>query len=915
MARRMLIDATHDEETRVTVVNGNRLEEFDYETESKRQLKGNIYLAKVTRVEPSLQAAFVEYGGNRHGFLAFSEIHPDYYRIPVGDRDDLVEDNPTDDDDDDETTTDSTAPVEELGGDEGADEAQEQTAKRRPRLKRQYKIQEVIKRRQVILIQVVKEERGNKGAALTTYLSLAGRYCVLMPNTSRGGGVSRKITNIQDRKRLKTVVAELKVPTGMAVIVRTAGSGRTKTEVKRDFEYITRLWDQIRTKTLDGTAPSLIHEEGNLIKRSIRDLYTKEIEEVLVAGDESYRTAKDFMKTLMPSHAKKVQPYRDENGIPLFQRYQVESQLSAIHEPTVILKSGGSIVMNQTEALVAIDVNSGRATKERHIEETAIKTNLEAAEEIARQLRLRDMAGLIVIDFIDMDDSRNDAAVERKLKESLRRDRARIQVGRISPFGLLEMSRQRLRPSLLEAISQHCPTCSGTGYIQSTDSAALNVLRTIEEEGLRLRTANLTVTVNPEVAMYILNSKRAALTEMEANYGYKLSILVDMKMLPTDFTLDREGVLEGEALIKEVPPIIADEEDDVVVTKDTEQDSEQDGDNKSRKRRRRRRGRKREDERDDQNPSDENQEEGEASSENGDDNDDSDENQRKRRKRGRRGGRRRNRGRDEQGNELPDSEGDNEAENAEIPVPSGEDGDAAAASEDGEEKPRNNRGRRNQRSRYGRRGNRHDRDDRKNNDATAANDGTSGDTVTTETDGAPTSGVSQVIDDTPRKVRRRKIPIETSSDTPAVSAAVETPKVEAAPATPSEASTNEASQGETVGTTDDAPTAKKTRAKKGTAKKARAKKATAKKTAAKKATAKKTRAKKATAKKPDAETATPVAATAAATPAAAPVASPAPEAAKPAAPAAPVPKAEPVADTPKPEGPKRKGWWSRVIGS
>ena len=535
MARRMLIDATHPEETRVVAVHGNRLEEFDYETATKQQLKGNIYLAKVTRVEPSLQAAFVEYGGNRHGFLAFSEIHPDYYRIPVADREDLVDDE---NGDDDETSAENDS-VEELGGDEGADEAVEETQRRRPRLKRHYKIQEVIKRRQVLLVQVIKEERGNKGAALTTYLSLAGRYCVLMPNTSRGGGVSRKISSPQDRKRLKTVMAELNVPDGMAVILRTAGQERSKAEIKRDYEYIMRMWDTIRETTLESTAPALIHEEANLIRRSIRDLYTKDIDEILVAGDAGYRMAKDFMKAMIPSHAKKVQPYKDEGNVPLFQRYQVEGQLNQIYDPVVHLRSGGSIVMHQTEALVAIDVNSGRATRERHIEETALKTNLEAAEEIARQLRLRDLAGLVVIDFIDMEENRNDHSVERKLKESLRRDRARIQVGRISPFGLLEMSRQRLRPSLLEAMTQPCPTCGGIGYIPSTESAALRVLRSIEEEGLRRRSRNITVQVPPSVALYILNNKRATLAEMETNYDLTVTIETDDTFIPPHFVLSR----------------------------------------------------------------------------------------------------------------------------------------------------------------------------------------------------------------------------------------------------------------------------------------------------------------------------------------------------------------------------------------
>ena len=520
MANKMLIDAAHPEETRVVVVRGNRVEEFDFEAANRKQLRGNIYLAKVTRVEPSLQAAFVEYGGNRHGFLAFSEIHPDYYQIPVADRLALLAEEQRshrDEDDDDEnggggesrrggrdrrrgrnrgqnrseaaeadTPVIASAPeteaeaeaeaaddsnsedaagggivevgsgsdeehVEALGGGDAADDIPERVV----RTRKQYKIQEVIKRRQVLLVQVVKEERGNKGAALTTYLSLAGRYSVLMPNTARGGGISRKITNTVDRKRLKSVASELDVPDGMGVILRTAGASRTKVEIKRDFEYLLRLWENVRDLTLKSAAPTLVYEEGSLIKRSIRDLYNKDIDEVIVAGDEGYREAKDFMRMLMPSHAKNVQAYRE--AAPLFQRFGVEAQLDAMFSPSVSLKSGGYIVINQTEALVSIDVNSGRATREHNIEDTALKTNLEAAEEISRQLRLRDLAGLIVIDFIDMDESRNNRSVERKLKDCLKNDRARIQVGRISHFGLMEMSRQRIRTGVLESSTEVCP--------------------------------------------------------------------------------------------------------------------------------------------------------------------------------------------------------------------------------------------------------------------------------------------------------------------------------------------------------------------------------------------------------------------------------------------------------------------------
>jgi ribonuclease E len=812
MAKRMLIDATHSEETRVVVLDGTRLEEFDFESSTKKQIKGNIYLAKITRVEPSLQAAFVEFGGNRHGFLAFSEIHPDYYRIPVGDRDsdsgessgrsergesgrgpggagrrparrgraaprDRVagdgapgalehhgESHPGDgeqpyenrsddqgsygearhddaghehgdhehddhehgdhghgdhehgghdhaehdhaahdhaahapddhehdahehdghehdghghDDHDhqhhdhaahdhqphshdeqpaehaeartdagephleneperdrdqiraersapdeitalpgdveasygsdaegevqsealgfgnggfggsedssyarhDEVQTEAPAPTEiqgeapaeafeTLGGDDF-----EEAARQRSRSMRHYKIQEVIKRRQIILVQVTKEERGNKGAALTTYLSLAGRYCVLMPNTGRGGGVSRKITSATDRRRLKDILEDLELPDGMGVIVRTAGSERSKPEIKRDFEYLLRLWDEIRSLTLKSTAPALIYEEGNLIKRSIRDLYARDIDEVLIDGEEGYRTAKAFMKMLMPSHAKRVQPYRDPT--PLFHRYQVEGQIDLIHSPVVQLKSGGYIVINPTEALVAIDVNSGRSTKERNIEETATRTNLEAADEVARQLRLRDLAGLIVVDFIDMEEHRNQASVERRIKDAMKWDRARIQLGRISAFGLLELSRQRLRPSLLEASTLPCPHCSGTGTIRSTESTALHVLRAIEEEGIRRRTAEACIYVPTGVALYVLNQKREALAQIEARYGFHVSVANDDTLIPPAFRLERLRAFTPEEIAMlpipvAAPPRIEDEDDDDILEDDEE---------------------------------------------------------------------------------------------------------------------------------------------------------------------------------------------------------------------------------------------------------------------------------------------------------------------------------------------------------
>ena len=643
----MLIDATHAEETRVVVVDGNKVEEFDFESENRRQLAGNIYLAKVTRVEPSLQAAFVDYGGNRHGFLAFSEIHPDYYQIPVADRQALMEEErayaeaqKAKEDEDEKpkrrsrsrsrskakaaeaASDDATAskdvesdqidgmetidlddeegsspmervaetPVEEPEdapeeaaeadtddveaqaetdgeeatetadeGDDDEDEAPKRksdaSAKddsiesvaddddqedirpaRKPRPRR-YKIQEVIKVRQILLVQVVKEERGNKGAALTTYLSLAGRYCVLMPNTARGGGISRKITNAADRKKLKEIANEIEVPEGAGLIVRTAGAKRTKAEIKRDYEYLQRLWEQIRELTLKSIAPAKIYEEGDLIKRSIRDLYNREIDEVYVEGERGYRIAKDFMKMIMPSHAKNVKLYAE--SLPLVARYQGESYLAGMVNPTVQLPSGGYIVIGVTEALVAIDVNSGRATKEGSIEQTATKTNLEAADEVARQLRLRDLAGLIVIDFIDMDERKNNAAVEKRVKEKLKTDRARIQVGRISGFGLMEMSRQRLRPGMIEATTQPCQACHGTGLIRSDDNLALSILRQIEEEGTRKRSREVLIKAPVGIANFLMNQKREHIAQIEGRYGLSVRIEGDPVLVSPDFSLEK----------------------------------------------------------------------------------------------------------------------------------------------------------------------------------------------------------------------------------------------------------------------------------------------------------------------------------------------------------------------------------------
>jgi ribonuclease E len=633
--KRMLVDAIHPEETRIVVTAGNRLEEFDFESATRRQLRGNIYLAKVTRVEPSLQAAFVEYGGNRHGFLAFSEIHPDYYQIPVADREALLRDEEHEDDQADEaeeaiapaaegeasveadTESESaegdddshieqapanSEPVESIGGADALEEVPER--RRQSPNRRHYKIQEVIKRRQVMLVQVVKEERGNKGAALTTYLSLAGRYSVLMPNTARGGGISRKITNAADRKRLKEITSDLEVPQGMGVILRTAGASRTKAEVKRDFEYLMRLWESVRSLTLKSQAPCLVYEEGSLIKRTIRDLYNKDIDEVFVAGEDAYREAKDFMRMIMPSHAKNVVQYTEDQ--PLFSKYGIEQQLDSMFSPTVTLPSGGYIVINPTEALVSIDVNSGRSTKEHNIEDTALQTNLEAADEVARQLRLRDLAGLIVIDFIDMMENRSNRAVERKLKDCLKDDRARIQVGRISHFGLMEMSRQRIRFGVVESSTHKCPICDGTGLVRSTESLALMIMRHIEDHVLRRQGQSINVRVPVDVALYILNFKRDTLTSLEARNHLSITVTADGKMTGHQFAIEKgearvmayadqratEHVRVDSAVIDdEVDEDIVDEAKDEVADDLAAPVAAENGDGESRGRRRRRRRR------------------------------------------------------------------------------------------------------------------------------------------------------------------------------------------------------------------------------------------------------------------------------------------------------------------------------------
>ncbi len=636
MTKRMLIDANHPEETRVVVLQDHQLADFDFESSTKRQIKGNVYLAKVTRVEPSLQAAFVDYGGNRHGFLAFSEIHPDYFQIPQADRELLAklerESAEAEGGNGDGNGSARRKPARrrsenaEEGAEDGAEgadddevmqvreDAEEETAdvmseqaRRRARLLRSYKIQEVIKRRQIMLVQVVKEERGTKGAALTTYLSLAGRYCVLMPNTARGGGISRKISSGEDRAKLKSIVAELDVPQGMGLIVRTAGQQRSRTEIKRDYDYLMRQWSEIRDTTLQSVAPALIYAEGDLIKRAMRDLYSRDIDEVLVEGEAAHRSAKRLMTMMMPSRARHVKLYKEE--LPLFFKYKVEDQLDAMHSPTVQLPSGGSIVMHATEALIAIDVNSGKSTRERHIDETAVKTNLEAADEIARQLRLRDLAGLVVIDFIDMAENRHQRSVEKRMRDALKIDRARIQLGRISMFGLLELSRQRLRPSLQELSSQVCPTCQGLGSVRSTESCALQALRLAEEAGIRGETKVIRLLLPAEVALYVLNQKRDGLIRLEQRYAMRIEVAVDRDSTP--------GQVKAETLEKrdpaEVPklPVVAEAPVEAVEEEIAESDEaeveerpavpraeagEAEDDDASRKRRRRRRRRRRSDE-------------------------------------------------------------------------------------------------------------------------------------------------------------------------------------------------------------------------------------------------------------------------------------------------------------------------------
>jgi len=805
MTMRMLIDARHPEETRVAVAKGNRIEEFDFESAERKQLKGNIYLAKVTRVEPSLQAAFIEFGGNRHGFLAFSEIHPDYYQIPKEDRDALLreeqeeaealaaEDDDHFDDEHDEHDHDhdhaeasdhdiDVESIERLDDDGGHDEEPsaedhphedgeeaakprrsksagrgdgdhvEALRKRRQNLRRRYKIQDVIRRRQVLLVQVVKEERGNKGAALTTYLSLAGRYCVLMPNTSHGGGISRKISNAADRKRLKTIMAEMNLPRTMGCIVRTAGLQRTKVEIKRDFDYLARLWDGIRENTLKSEAPALIYEDSNLIKRAIRDIYSREIDEVIVEGEEGYRTSRDYMKLLMPSHAKKIRPYVDP--VPLFQRFGVEDQLTAMYQPVVQLKSGGYLVINPTEALVSIDINSGRSTREHNIEQTATATNLEAAHEIARQLRLRDMAGLVVIDFIDMENNSNIRKVEKAMKEALKNDRARIQVGRISSFGLMEMSRQRLRTGVLEASTRICPHCEGTGFVRTASSAGLSALRMLEEAAARGRGTHLVLRASREATIYVLNRKRGEIAEIEDRYGVLIEVIPDHHDEGARMTVDISG--PPPAQMPKLAPIPEPEPDDDIVDDYEDEIEEEEAEATEERGQREPRGGK--------------DEEGEG-------------NGRRRRRRRRRGGRR---------DDAP--EGAEQAEAAEGEEPADEDGEAEPVeASEGEQEEGDGNGRR-RRRRRGRRGGRR----REGEEQLIVDAGDVGPMATDVVEVSPevlaeadpveatpvSAPVAEAADAKPAKPKARRRPkARAAEEAPAVEAAAE-PVAEEAPAKP-----------------------------------------------------------------------------------------------------------------------------------
>ena len=882
MTTRMLIDGRHPEETRVAVVKGNRIEEFDFEAAARKQIKGNIYLAKVTRVEPSLQAAFIDYGGNRHGFLAFSEIHPDYYQIPKEDRDALlreeqrlVEEHGAGEFHDDEEEGEAAS---EAHGEEGAEgevrhpeehgnteeAGAEALRRRRMALRRRYKIQEVIRRRQVMLVQVVKEERGNKGAALTTYISLAGRYSVLMPNTAQGGGISRKIANAADRKRLKSIMSDLNLPSSMGAIVRTAGLERTKVEIKRDFDYLTRLWDEIREKTLTSSAPALIYEDSDLVKRAIRDIYSREIDQVLVDGAEGYTHAKNFMKLLMPSHAKKVQLYSDP--VPLFHRAGVETQLAQLLNPVVTLRSGGYIVINPTEALVAIDVNSGRSTREYNIEETALKTNIEAAEEVARQLRLRDLAGLVVVDFIDMESNGNNRKVERALKDALKQDRARIQVGRISSFGLLEMSRQRLRTGVLEASTQVCPMCDGSGLVRTDGSAALAALRMLEEEAVKGRSSHFRLRADSSVAVYMLNRKRAELAELEARYGVIIEVVPDESLIGGRVVIDSSGPPPLEAprmLALATPAAIEPDEDEEEDVEDAEAEDEEDGEEPGSESREDRGGR-----------------------------------ERGRRRRRRRGGRDRD-GRD-----------DRDSGESRKPAEAGE-GEEASDDEDGEPRrerqaegaegdEREPRRKRRRRRRGGRREN-GDAHPAEGESAEAGDDSNDGDGAIGAPEAAEAEAAVEAAPAKPRRGRRKAAEAAAEAAAEVVAEATPEPAETAAPApklrkrpSKAKAAKAETSVAEAVEATapeavvaEEAPAAEEAAAKPKRTRKAPAAKA-AKEPAAK-APAKASKAKAA--------------------------AEPAPDAAAPQAPeAAPAESAE-AEDAGEGDGQPRRGWWQRTFGN
>ncbi|MDX3901713.1 MAG: ribonuclease E/G [Sphingobium sp.] len=929
MTMRMLIDARHREETRVAVVKGNRIEEFDFESAEHKQLKGNIYLAKVTRVEPSLQAAFVDYGGNRHGFLAFSEIHPDYYQIPREDREALLREEREHaeeeaalradfDDEDDEGDADADGAIETVepldhpeddegepgedaasadaesesgeegrgkrqgGRGRGGDEAADELRRKRMALRRRYKIQDVIKRRQVLLVQVVKEERGNKGAALTTYLSLAGRYCVLMPNTSHGGGISRKISNAADRKRLKSIIADMALPPSMGCIVRTAGLQRTKVEIRRDFDYLARLWDEIRENTLKAAAPALIHNDSDLIKRAIRDIYNKDIEEVIVEGEHGYKAARDFMRLLMPSHARRVKQYADP--VSLFQRAGAEDQLAAMYNPVVQLKSGGYLVINPTEALVSIDINSGRSTREHGIEQTAVATNLEAAREIARQLRLRDMAGLVVIDFIDMEVNSNIRKVEKAMKEALKDDRARIQVGRISGFGLMEMSRQRLRTGVLEASTRECPHCEGTGLVRTASSAGLSALRMLEEEAARGRGNCITLRASQEAAFYVLNNKRMELDEIEQRYGVRIMILPDGEVEGARMSVEASGP-RPERVVSYAP--LATEDDDLDLIEDEEEEVEDEVEEQA----------EREERSEGRGERDEEREGGRR---------------RRRRRRGRRGNREEGqedgpREQAEAGEEQESEEGDEAAETTED-----ERVEAVESGENGEGRRRGRRGRRGGRRR------------REGGDAEAVGEAEVEAVVEAFTDGAPANAdlaepvadieAEPVAEESPKTRRRPRARKKDAAEQGAVAIAPEALEAIEAVAPAEEPA-------EAVAAEEPAAKPKRTRKKKADAAVEAEAPAAAEEPAAK---PKRTRRKKA-----DAQAEAPVAdaAGAGAEAAGEPTAQPAPEPAvaeaTPAETPAPAEQAGAEADTAaealetegeNADGSPRRGWWQRTFG-